>query len=148
MKYGVWYTTLNPFDTTGLFLHPPKTSENQRFSDVFRGCRKKLETWNGLNTENHWKPDLLGLGLGLMFRLLVLWRPNQYSLKDVTWQNLALTIELVPITRENFGPTWDKLWVVNPLSATQKMVEHTQTIRRRIADDLFECVGPFYGIGA
>ena len=83
-----------------------------------------------------------------MFRLLVLWRPNQYSLKDVTLQNLALTRELVPITRENFGPTRDTLWVVKPLSATQKMVEHTQTIRRQIADDLFECVGPFYGIGA
>ena len=28
------------------------------------------------------------------------------------------------------------------------MVKHTQTIRRQIADDLFECVWPFYGIGA
>lgn len=52
-----------------------------------------------------------------MFRLLVLWRPNQYSLKDVTLQNLALMRELVPITGENFGPTWDKLSVVKPLSA-------------------------------
>ena len=28
------------------------------------------------------------------------------------------------------------------------MVKHTQTIRREIADELFECVWPFYGIGA
>ena len=29
-----------------------------------------------------------------------------------------------------------------------KMVEHTQPIRRQIADELFEFVWPFYGIGA
>ena len=28
------------------------------------------------------------------------------------------------------------------------MVKHTQTIRRQIADKLFECVWPFCGIGA
>ena len=28
------------------------------------------------------------------------------------------------------------------------MVKHTQTIRRQIADELFECVWPLYGIGA
>ena len=29
-----------------------------------------------------------------------------------------------------------------------KIVKHTQTIRRQIADELFECVWPFCGIGA
>ena len=29
-----------------------------------------------------------------------------------------------------------------------KMVKYTQTIRRQIADELFECVWPFCGIGA
>ena len=29
-----------------------------------------------------------------------------------------------------------------------KMVKHTQTIRWQIADELFECVWPFCGIGA
>ena len=28
------------------------------------------------------------------------------------------------------------------------MVKHTQTIRRQLADELFECVWPFCGIGA
>ena len=28
------------------------------------------------------------------------------------------------------------------------MVKHTKTIRRHIADELFECVWPFCGIGA
>ena len=29
-----------------------------------------------------------------------------------------------------------------------KMVEHTQTIRQQVADELFECVWSFCGIGA
>ena len=29
-----------------------------------------------------------------------------------------------------------------------KMVRHIQTIRRQIADELFECVWPFHEIGA
>ena len=29
-----------------------------------------------------------------------------------------------------------------------KMAKHTQTIRRQFADELFECVWPFFGIGA
>ena len=28
------------------------------------------------------------------------------------------------------------------------MVKHTQTIRRQMADELFECVWPFFEIGA
>ena len=31
---------------------------------------------------------------------------------------------------------------------SRKMVKHTQTIRRQFADELFECVRPFYEIGA
>ena len=32
---------LNPFYATGLFLYLLKTPENQTFSDVFRGYRKR-----------------------------------------------------------------------------------------------------------
>ena len=32
---------VNPFHATGLFLYPLKTSESHRFSDVFRGYRKR-----------------------------------------------------------------------------------------------------------
>ena len=39
---------LNPFHVTDLFWYPLKTSENQRFSDVFRGYQKRSVTWNGL----------------------------------------------------------------------------------------------------
>ena len=40
-------TILDPSHVTGLFLRPLKTFEKHRFSDVFRGCRKRLVTWNG-----------------------------------------------------------------------------------------------------
>ena len=33
----------------GLFRYPLKASENQRFSDVFKGYRKRTATLNGLN---------------------------------------------------------------------------------------------------
>ena len=39
---------LDPFHATDLFWYPLKTSENQRFSDVFRGYQKRSMTWNGL----------------------------------------------------------------------------------------------------
>ena len=32
---------LNPFQAIFLFLYPLKTSENQRFSNIFRGYRKR-----------------------------------------------------------------------------------------------------------
>ena len=35
------FSTINPFYITGLFLH-------RRFSDVFRGYRKRPVAWNGL----------------------------------------------------------------------------------------------------
>ena len=39
---------VNPFHATDLFLYLLKTSENQRFCDVFRGYRKRSVAWNGL----------------------------------------------------------------------------------------------------
>ena len=39
---------INPFYATDLFWYPLKTSENQRFSDVFRGYQKRPVAWNGL----------------------------------------------------------------------------------------------------
>ena len=39
---------INPVDVTYLFRYPLKTSENQRFSDVFRGYQKRSVASNGL----------------------------------------------------------------------------------------------------
>ena len=39
----------NPFQINVSFLYPPKTSENQRFADVFEGYRKGTLAWNELN---------------------------------------------------------------------------------------------------
>ena len=40
---------LNPFPANVPYLYPLKTSENQRVSDIFRGCRKGTLAWNGLS---------------------------------------------------------------------------------------------------
>ena len=38
---------VDPFHAIGVFLYPLKTSENQRFSDLFRRYRKTPVAWNG-----------------------------------------------------------------------------------------------------
>ena len=38
----------SPFQSSVTFLYPLKTSENQRFSDVFRGYRNVTQDQNGL----------------------------------------------------------------------------------------------------
>ena len=37
--------TINLFHAAGLFLYPVQTSENKRFSDAFRGYRKRPGAW-------------------------------------------------------------------------------------------------------
>ena len=39
---------INPFHATGPFQHPLKTTENRRFTDVFRGYWKRPVAWKGL----------------------------------------------------------------------------------------------------
>ena len=50
-KVKVVITTfiINPFQATLLFLYSLKTSQNLRFSAVFRGYKKGAVAWNGLN---------------------------------------------------------------------------------------------------
>ena len=43
--------TFKPFQTNVLFLYLLKTSENLRFSDVFRGCSNGKLDWNELNSQ-------------------------------------------------------------------------------------------------
>ena len=45
-------TFLNPFYITRIFIYPLKTSENQRFSDVFRRYRNRPAVSNGLKRVN------------------------------------------------------------------------------------------------
>ena len=44
-----WKSFINIFHVIGLFLHPLKSWEHQRFSDVFREYRKTQVKRNGLN---------------------------------------------------------------------------------------------------
>ena len=45
---------LNLFHANNPFLHAAKTSENYRFSGVFRGYINGTLAWNGLTMENAW----------------------------------------------------------------------------------------------
>ena len=46
------FLQIKPFHTTDLFWYPLKTSENLRFSDVFREYQERSVAWNGLTTLN------------------------------------------------------------------------------------------------
>ena len=52
---------INPFQVNVPFLHPLKTSENRRFSDVFRGYRKGTLAWNELSSHFTWLPATIAL---------------------------------------------------------------------------------------
>ena len=49
----------NSFHATGIFQCPLKTSENQMFSDIFRGYRKRSVAWNGLMAINDLKSPIM-----------------------------------------------------------------------------------------
>ena len=48
LVFVLQYQNIDLFYATGLFLYPLKTSENQRFSNVFRSYRKRPVACNGL----------------------------------------------------------------------------------------------------
>ena len=62
---------INQFHVAGLFFYPLKTSENQRFSDVFKGYRKKLMAWNGLRTTGKWF---------IIVAVLINWKSNRKAI--------------------------------------------------------------------
>ena len=49
---GKKYLDINPFHATDLFWYPLKTSENQRFSDIFKGYQKRSVVLNRLRSCN------------------------------------------------------------------------------------------------
>ena len=51
--------SVSPFHVTGFFLYSLKTSEKLRFSEVFKGYRKRLMTRNGLNENASFAPSFL-----------------------------------------------------------------------------------------
>ena len=47
------FVTFNPFSTNGPLLYPLKTSENRRFSNVYRGYRGGTLVENRLKTDKN-----------------------------------------------------------------------------------------------
>ena len=87
---------INPFHATGLFRYPLKTSEKQRFSDVFRGYRKRPATWNGLIL-CFWK--LLILRRNQKDFLLSPVYKDLTGIKDLFKENMKKFTELLPKER-------------------------------------------------
>ena len=95
-KIGLFAKIVNPFHATGLFRYPLKTSEKQRFSDVFRGYRKRPAAWNGLIL-CFWKLLILrrnqkGFLLSPVYKHLT-------GIKDLFKENMKKFTELLPKER-------------------------------------------------
>ena len=46
----IWIKLVKPFHATDLLLYPPKTPENQKFSDILKGYRKRPVPGNKLRS--------------------------------------------------------------------------------------------------
>ena len=114
---------LNLFHATGLFLYPLKTWENQRFSYIFRGYKKRPVAWNGLI--NAHRRDSM----------------NRYWIS----QHYHLNQKINSL----FGFHWkigDMITIRNQNSVCQIWSFKRQTQSNNswaVADELFECVWPF-----
>ena len=72
---------LNPFQASAPFPYPLKTSENQRFCDVFRVYRRTL-AWNGLNVSiNFQKLQLFWRQQSSIIFYMFWWFPWSYVSK-------------------------------------------------------------------
>ena len=109
---------IDPFHATGLFIYPLKTSENQRFSDVFRGYRKRPVAWNELQ----------------LLSVVAFSRSNfrsQVTLRSKYWMNwlilppspsiYQITFDHIPITilwyRQEQSQGWEflKIWLLKQM---------------------------------
>ena len=108
---------INQFHATCLFLCTLKTSENQKFSDVFEGYRKRLAAWNRLSTlknnklrngttriifVEHVKPALnilaLSMSHGLLPSTFVFSRSKKYYILQKLWQRFSDKVMLITLT--------------------------------------------------
>ena len=81
-SYSYTVSSVNPFHATGLFRYPLKTSESQRFPDIFRGYRKRPVTWNGLKVFS--KLQVLRILGKSIFCLTISWRrPSSYRNQSI-----------------------------------------------------------------
>ena len=112
------YLLINmPFYDTGLFLYPLKTSENHRFSDVFRKYNQRPKAKNGLIFLSLiWLPQRPFFGNDLIHLMLI---TALFSLKAKTTRSLVA--RLGPKSgQESHGVWTGKLirmpWSTSPLS--------------------------------
>ena len=69
---AIWLYFISAFYSVGLFQYPVKILTNQRFSNVFRGYRKRPVTWNELKWTTYTNSVLSGKTISLIIELRVL----------------------------------------------------------------------------
>ena len=72
--------------------------------------------------------------------------------KKRKWKLISLVVSPRMFSRQLHGRYYQFLYSISLLltlwEPTPQMVKHTQTVCRQFADELFECVWPFCGVGA
>ena len=97
-----------PFHATGFFLHPLKTSENHRFSDVFRGHRNRVLTLNGLMNQVYSKQ--LCSTHGISGTKLVHKQPSRGVLIKSCSENMQQIYRRTPMTNCVFNKVAKQLY--------------------------------------
>ena len=101
----------NPFHVTGLLRYPLKTSENQRFSDVFMGYWKRPVAWNGLRCST-----FLDLGKSKILSKTTL-AFNELKLNFCYIQSFTLENVCLVLSNMFFPFLWNKIYDNNELGS-------------------------------
>ena len=72
---------LNSFHATDLFWYPLKTSENQKFSDVFRGYQNRSVAWNELK---YWFLQICK-NMETQYGQPTVWDKDKFLLRQITF---------------------------------------------------------------
>ena len=157
---GKKYLDINPFHATDLFWYPLKTSENQRFSDIFRGYQKRSVVLNRLRSCNisleitvtwyliGWPNVCTQSDLGkLWFRVKYFAKSSPCKL--AYWALLLSNLFCVYYPRKfqvSSRIRRSGKWLSLQTRTLQNFQIHSNNLLAR-ADELFEYVWPFCGVG-
>ena len=91
-SHDIYIEVINPFHATDLFWYPLKTSENLRFSDVFRGYQKRSVAWNKIISISRIYLESKVISNVLVHRISCMCQSfvhfiysNQYLIKRICW---------------------------------------------------------------
>ena len=105
----------NPIHATDLFWYSLKTSENQRFSDVFREYQKRSVAWNELNRIRATKKSLKKVKNG----------QNSYITPEAVVLRSSVKKVLIEISQNSQENTWG----LKPATLLKKKLWHKWILR-------------------